>query len=456
MPDAQQYAREHESRFVEELLELLRIPSVSTQPKHQNDIRRAAQWLVDHLRHIGLSRADVMETDGHPVVYAEWLGAGADKPTVLVYGHYDVQPAAKKEGWHTPDPFEPVVQNGNIIARGASDDKGQVFMNLKAFEALMQSTGRFPVNIKLLIEGEEEATSKNLPKFIEQHQDLLQADIALITDTAMHNNDTPAIPYGLRGILIGELTINGPGRDLHSGMYGGAIENPLHVLGRIIASLHDDNGRIAVPGFYDDVRVVDAQERAELARIPYDKAELLDETAAPQPWGDPDYSIYERMGARPALDILMAHGGQVEGGIKAIIPAQARAHLSCRLVPNQDPEQIFGLIKNHIEDQAPPTVTVEFKKLATNEAVLLDRHDESMQKAMAAYEKSLGKKPVFTLVGGSIPVVKDFRDILGLPVVMMGFALPDDNIHSPNEKFAIKQFSLGIQTLITYYELLAE
>jgi acetylornithine deacetylase/succinyl-diaminopimelate desuccinylase-like protein len=456
MSTAIQYAKDHQERFVEELSALIRIPSVSTQTQYTDDVRKAANWIVEHLKQIGLPRAEVMETAGHPVVYAEWLGAGDNKPTVLVYGHYDVQPAAKADGWHTADPFEPVIENGNIVARGASDDKGQMFMHLKAFEALMQSTGTFPVNLKLLIEGEEEATSKNLLPFIKDNRDLLAADIALISDTAMHNADIPAIPYGLRGILISEVTVSGPERDLHSGMYGGAVENPLHVLGRLIASLHDENGRVQIPGFYDNVREIDGDERDDLQRIPYGEAELREETGVTQSWGEPEYSVYERMGARPVLDILMVRGGQVDGGIKAIIPESASAHLSCRLVPHQNPEQVFDQIQMHLKALAPPTVTVEMKKLSANEAVLIDRHDPAMQKAVAAYEKTVGKTPLFTLVGGSIPVVKDFKDLLGLPVIMMGFALPDDNIHAPNEKFALKQFALGIETLITYYELLAE
>lgn len=456
MADAKQYAHEHQARFVDELIELIAIPSVSTQAAHAPDIKRAAQWLTNHLRDLGFTRAEVMQTDGNPIVYAEWLGAGKDKPTVLVYGHYDVQPAAKKDGWDTDDPFRAVIKNGDIIARGASDDKGQMFMHLKAFEALMQSTGRFPVNVKVLIEGEEEDTSKNLPPFIEANQDLLAADIALISDTAMHNADIPAIPYGLRGILLAELTITGPARDLHSGMYGGAVENPLHVLSRMVASLHDTQGRIAIEGFYDNVRTLDTDERAALDRIPYDEAELKQETGTPQAWGDAEYSIYERMGARPSLDVLMIRGGQVDGGIKAIIPERASAHISCRLVPNQDPDHIFQLLETHLTAIAPPTVHVYLEKLSATAAVLIDRHNSAMQKAVAAYEQSMGKTPLFTLVGGSIPVVKDFKEMLNLPVIMMGFALPDDNIHAPNEKFAIKQFAIGIDTLIDYYQLLAE
>ena len=456
MADVKRYAEENHERFLEELFDLIRIPSVSTQAKHKADIERAANWLRDHMQNIGVTHSEVYETAGHPLVYGEWLAAGDDKPTVLVYGHYDVQPAAKSDGWSTDDPFEPVIENGNIIARGASDDKGQAFMHLKVFEAFMQTTGSFPVNIKFLLEGEEEDTSKSLPPFIEAHKDLLAADVAVISDTAMHAPGVPAIPYGLRGIVLADLKIMGPKRDLHSGMYGGTVDNPIRVLSQLIASFHDDDGRVAVEGFYDNVRTLEQEERDELARIGYTETEWREATGAPQPWGDADYTLYERMGARPTLDMLMVRAGQVDGGIKAIVVKEAAAHISCRLVPNQDPHRIYDLVAAHVEKHLPATITYEIKKLSATPAVLVDRHDIAMQKAEIAYERNVGKRPLFTLVGGSIPVVTDFKDKLGLPVVMIGFALEDDNIHAPNEKFAIEQFQLGIRTLIDYYALLAE
>lgn len=456
MTTAIQYAQEHHERFLSELFDLIRIPSISTMEAHTPDIRRAAEWLRDHLTALGMKRAEVMETDGHPIVYAEWLEAGDDKPTVLVYGHYDVQPAATSDGWTTENPFEPVIRDGNIVARGAADDKGQMFMHLKAFEALMQATGTFPVNIKMMFEGEEEDTSKNLPPFIEANRELLAADIALISDTGMQAPGIPTIPYGLRGIVLGEVTVYGPERDLHSGMYGGTVDNPIHVLSRIIASLHDEHGRVAVDGFYDDVRTMSPEERKSLASIPFGETEWKQETGASQPWGDPDYTIIERIGARPTLDMLMVRAGQVDGGVKAIVAHKATAHISCRIVPNQDPRKIFERLEAHIKAHTPPTARVEITMHSGSPAVLIDRDSDAMQKAVTAYEKTVGRGPLFTLVGGSIPVVTDFKETLGLPVVMMGFSLPDDNIHSPDEKYGIEQFSLGIKTLITYYELLAE
>lgn len=456
MSQVHDFATENFDRFIEELFDFIRIPSVSTQEEHKADVKRAAQWLVDHLKSIGIAQAEVMETPGHPIVYAEWLEAGENKPTVLIYGHYDVQPAAKSDGWTTANPFVAEIHDGNIIARGATDDKGQVFMHLKVIESFMKSTGKLPINIKILIEGEEEASSLNLPDFVENNRDLLKADVAVISDTAMQAPGIPAIPYGLRGIVLADLAIYGPERDLHSGMYGGSVHNPIHALAQLVSTFHDADGRVAIQGFNDDVRDLDAEEREQLAAIGYDEATWRKETGAPQPWGDPDYTIYERMGARPTLDLTMIKSGQVSGGIKNIIPKTAEAHLTCRLVPNQDPNQILELIRQHIENHLPPTVSFELKKIATNPAVLVDRHSEAMKKAIAAYKNTFDREPLFPLVGGSIPVVTDFQDKLQIPVIMMGFGLPDDNLHAPNEKFGLEQFRLGVHTLTTYYQMLAE
>lgn len=449
-----QYAADHHDQFLDELLTFIRIPSVSTQPTHKADMRHAAEWLRDQCLSVGMSRAEIFETPGHPVVYAEWLGAGPDKRTVLVYGHYDVQPAKQSDGWKTKDPFEPELIDGNIVARGATDDKGQMFMHIKVFEAYMKATGSFPVNIKFLFEGEEEDSSQNLPPFIRAHTDLLKADVALVSDTAMFKPGIPAIPYGLRGIMLGVLTVEGPKSDLHSGMYGGAVANPIHVLSRILASMHDEYGRVTVAGFYDDVRELSPEERTQLAQIPYGEEELREETGVPASWGDSQYTIVERMGARPTIDMTSFKGGLLEEGIKNIVPQKAWGHLTARLVPHQDPHKIFELIKQHIERHTPPSVKVTFDKHSANEAVLIDPHSEPMQKAVAAYKEVFGQDPLFLLEGGSIPVVKLFIDELGMPAVLMGFGLPDDNLHAPNEKFAIEQYRLGIQTLIYYYDSL--
>ncbi|PJF44388.1 MAG: dipeptidase [Phototrophicales bacterium] len=456
MANPSQYATEHHDQFLQELISFLKIPSVSTQPERKNDVRKAAEWLRERCIQVGMSRVELFETEGHPIVYAEWLGAGADKPTVLVYGHYDVQPAQKDDGWDTDDPFVPEIRDGNIIARGATDDKGQLFLHLKAFEAFMKTTGAFPVNIKILLEGEEEDSSRNLPAFLKQHRELLDADLALISDTAMFNANIPAIPYGLRGLLICELIVEGPKNDLHSGMYGGAVANPIHVLSRILASMHDDYGRVTVEGFYDDVRELSSDERAQLARIPYGEEELRKETGVSASWGDTQYTIVERMGARPTIDMTSFKGGLLGDGIKNIIPQKAWGHLTCRLVPYQNPHKIFELLQKHIERHSPPSVKVTLKKYSADEAVLIDPRVAPMQKAVDAFKAVYREEPLFTLVGGSIPIVKWLVDDFNIPVVLMGFGLPDDNLHGPNEKFSIEQFRLGIQTLIKYYESLAE
>ncbi len=448
------FAEQHQERFLEELFTLLRIRSVSTQPEYAGDVRQAAEWLKDHCLELGMTRVEVFETPGHPIVYGEWLGAG-DAPTVLIYGHYDVQPAEKEDGWDT-EPFEPVVVNGNIMGRGSTDDKGQLFIHLKVFESMMQTTGAFPVNLKVLFEGEEEAASTNLEPFIKAHQDLLKADLAVISDTGMAAQGKPIIPYGLRGMVIAELDVIGPKIDLHSGSYGGSVHNPIHALSELIATMHDDKGRVTVEGFYDNVRVVSDEERAELARIPFGEDEWQTETGAPQPWGESEFTLIERTGVRPTLEIISIKGGFLGDGIRGIVPHKASAQLTCRLVPYQDPARIVELVRQHIEAHTPPTVQVNFKVLNTSPAVLVDRDTAPMQAAIAAYEKTCGNKPIFMPEGGSIPVVTDLQYTLGLPTLLMGFGLPDDGLHAPNEKFAVEQFQLGIQTMIAFYELLPE
>ena len=456
MSKVQQFLEENFDRFIDELTAFIAIPSISTQPKHQKDVRDAAQWLADHLLAIGLDRAEIMETGGHPVVYAEWLKAGADKPTVLIYGHYDVQPADDGDKWKTADPFKAEIIDGNLIARGATDDKGQLFIHIKVLEAFKQSNGSFPLNVKVLIEGEEEAASQNLPQFIANHRDLLKADVAVISDTSLQAEGIPAIPYGLRGMTVGELTVIGPSKDLHSGMYGGSVHNPIHALAQLVSTFHDENGYITVEGFYDNVRTLEDEEREQLAAIGYDEATWREETGSFKPWGESEYTLYERMGARPTLDLTMIKSGQVGGGLKNIVPHKAEAHLTCRLVPNQDPHRIFELLQRHIALHAPDTVQVSLKKISANPAVLIDRHSAAMQKAVEAYTEVFEREPLFTLVGGSIPVVTDFQENLGIPVIMAGFGLPDDNLHAPNEKLGLDQFRLGLKTLRIFYEKLAE
>lgn len=449
------YAEANFSRFVDELVDLIKIKSISSIAEHKGDVRKAAEWVLAHLQKLGVQRAQLFETSGHPIVYGEWLGAG-DAPTVLVYGHYDVQPALKEDGWKTADPFIPETIDGNLIARGATDDKGQFFIHLKTFESMMQATGSFPLNIKFLIEGEEEVSSTNLEKFIESHKDLLKADVAIISDTSMFAPGVPAICYGLRGYTLLQVEVTGPKDDLHSGTYGGSVHNPIQALVELLNTMHDADGYVTLPGFYDDVRILSDDERAVLAEIPYTEDVWRSETGAPQPWGELEFTIYERTSVRPTLELISIDGGEIKG-IKNIVPKSARAKISCRLVPYQKPEHVAEVVKRYIEAHTPPTVKIEVKPLAAGSpAVLVNRDSEAMQVAIDAYEQVFGKKPLFILGGGSIPVVTDFQERLGLPTILMGFGLPDDNLHAPNEKMALEQIRLGIQTMVTFYSMLPE
>lgn len=450
-----EYIKQHYNRFLEDLFTLLRIPSISTQPEHVPDMQRAAQWLVEHCRALGMTHAEVFETPGHPIVYGEWLGAG-NAPTVLVYGHYDVQPAEAADGWVTVDPFEPVVQDGNIIARGSADDKGQLFIHLKVFEAFMKTTGKFPVNLKVVFEGEEEASSLNLAPFISAHQELLQADVAVVSDTSFFAPGVPAIPYGLRGIVTALVEISGPRTDLHSGSHGGAVHNPIHAMSHLIAAMHDEHGRVTIPGFYDKVRVLDDEERAQLAKIPYTEDLWRSETGAPKPWGEADYTLIERTGARPTLDVTSIRGGLLTDGIKNIVPQKASATFTCRLVPHQDPEEIYRLLVQHMQANVPDTVRLSVRKHSASPAAIVDFRTPMMQVAIEAYVQVCGVEPMFVLGGGSIPVVTDFQEILHIPTLLLGFGLSDDNLHAPNEKFAVEQFQVGLETMTVFYDLIAQ
>lgn len=459
MTTAYQYAEAHAADFVNELKELLRIPSISTLTTHAGEIRRAAEWLRDHCEKIGFKRAEVMETGGHPLVYAEWLEA-PNAPTVLVYGHYDVQPVddLHKE-WKT-DPFDPTEVDGNLYARGAADDKGQAFIHLKAFDAIMRATGTFPVNIKIFFEGEEEYGSRNLEKFIENNLPLLKADLAVISDTDVLSVDQPSIVYGLRGLVYTELEVFGPVKDLHSGSYGGVVHNPALALAQIIAKLHDEHGNVTVPGFYDDVRPLSEEERKALAEVGMSEAKLKEETGVSQQWGVQDFTITERIGARPTLEINGVVGGWTGEGAKTVIPARALAKISCRLVPNQDPDKIFHQLKAHIATLTPPTVRTELRSITPEKlgspASIVPIESEPMKIAIAAYQHAFGTKPVFMRSGGSIPVAGTFREKMNIPVLLMGFGLPDDNVHAPNEKFNLTMFHRGIQTMTYFYENLAQ
>ena len=452
--NAYEYAAAHEADFLAQLQELLRIPSVSTSSAHAADVRRAAEWLRAHLQQIGLGNVALIETpEHHPLVYGEWLGAGPNAPTVLLYGHYDVQPADPDGGvWtKTADPFEPVIADGNIYARGATDDKGQAFAQLKALESLL-ATGALPVNVKVLLEGEEESGSGAIELYVREHPDRLACDVVVVSDSHILSLDRPSILTGLRGIVALEVTVTGPKSDLHSGMYGGAVHNPAQALAEILAALHDDCGRVAVPGFYDHVRELSLAERAELAQVPYTAEQLAEETGAPAPWGEHGYQLHERTGIRPTLEINGLTAGWQGEGSKTIIPQKASAKITCRLVPNQDPDRIGRLVAEHIRRLTPPTVT---STVNVDHAALwaeVDPHSPYMEAAARAYEHGFGAPPVFVREGGSIPIVATFQSVLGAPVILMGFGLPDDNLHAPDEKLSLECFRRGIKTAIKFYE----
>jgi len=448
------YANDHRKESLTQLKHFLRIPSISTLSEHEEDMQRAAKWLAEELEHIGLEHVEISPTGGHPIVYADWLHA-PEAPTVLLYGHYDVQPADPLELWHTA-PFEPTEREGNLYARGSSDDKGQLFVHLKALEALMQNTGSLPVNIKCMFEGEEEVGGTHLGPWIEAHRERLKADVAVISDTHILSEEQPTIVYGLRGLSYLEVHVEAAKSDLHSGIYGGAVHNPIQALAELIAQLHDENGSVTVPGFYDKVLALDEAERAELARIPYTEETLIHETGVTMAWGESDYSVVERVSARPTLEMNGIWGGFAGEGAKTVLPAKAGAKLSMRLVPNQEPDEIAELVSEQLKRLAPPTVRLEVRNLHGGDGAIIPRDIPAMQAAHAAYEETFGVAPIFVREGGSIPVVAAFQKKLGIHTVLLGFGLPDDNLHAPNEKMSIAMFYKGIETAIRFYEKMGE
>jgi acetylornithine deacetylase/succinyl-diaminopimelate desuccinylase-like protein len=452
--NAVNYARQACQATLESLIEFLRIPSISTLPEHEPDMRRAADWLAGTLRRSGMSRVEILSTPGHPVVYGEWLEAGEEAPTLLAYGHYDVQPVDPVEEWHTP-PFEPTIRGDDLVARGASDDKGQLLAVVAAAEACLQGEGRLPLNLKVMFEGEEEVASPHMAGFLRDHQGRLAADVVLICDSEILAPDQPLITYGVRGMAYMEVEVRGPETDLHSGSFGGIVDNPFNVLVRLLAQLQDPaTGRVLIPGFYDRVRPIDDEERALLAQVPLDEATVRQLTGVPAVTGEIGYSLVERRGVRPTLDIHGLPGGFTGPGKKTVIPARARAKVSMRLVPDQDPEEIAHLFETHLHTLAPPTVGVEVRTLGTARPGYVDPQSPAVQAAARAYELGFGALPVYVRGGGTLPIVPEFRDTLGAPVVLMGLGLPDDRVHAPNEKFHLPNFCRGIETLIHYYALL--
>jgi acetylornithine deacetylase/succinyl-diaminopimelate desuccinylase-like protein len=441
---------------LDELIEWLRIPSISTLPEAAPDMQHAAAWLADHMRHIGLQSVTISPTPGHPVVYGEWLGAGPDAPTLLVYGHYDVQPVDPIERWDSP-PFEPTVRGDHLYARGVSDDKGQLFMVLAAVESYLCGEGRLPINLKIMAEGEEEISSPNLAAWVRRERERLACDAVLICDSAMLDAQTPLLSYGTRGLAYMEVTVRGPANDLHSGTFGGMVDNPFNVLVRMLAQLQDGvTRRIRIPGFYDRVRSPDEEERALLQRVPIDEETLRRLTGVPAPAGEEGFTWLERGTLRPTLDIHGIGGGFTGPGSKTVIPAQATAKVSMRLVPDQDPTEIARLFTDYVSSLAPDTVRVEVRTLNLARPAVVDFRAPAIRAAAQALSLGFGVEPLYLREGGTLPIIPDFQEALAADVVLMGFGLRDDNIHAPNERFYLPNFSRGITTLIHYFRLLGK
>lgn len=455
----QQYIEQHRDRFLNELLDLLRVPSVSADPKYKGDVLKMADMIKESLLKAGADKAEVMSTPGYPIVYGEKM-VDANLPTVLVYGHYDVQPSDPDELWDSPA-FEPVIKKtelhpeGAIFARGACDDKGQMYMHVKAFESMV-AAGELPCNVKFIIEGEEEVGSEHLDGFLEAHKDLLTADVILVSDTGIIGNDTPSITTGLRGLSYVEVTVTGPNRDLHSGLYGGGVPNPINILAEMIASLKDENQHITVEGFYDDVQEISAEERAEMAKAPFDIERFKKSIDIGDVEGEAGYSVRERMSIRPTLDVNGIWGGYIGEGAKTVIPSQAHAKISMRLVPNQDSEKITQLFKAHFEKIAPKSVKVDVRPHHGGEGAVTPVDSIAYQAASKAMEETFGKKPVPVRSGGSIPIIASFEKILGLKTVLFGFGLDSDAIHSPNEHYGVFNYFKGIETIPLFYKYFTE
>ncbi|WP_261131347.1 dipeptidase [Bacillus sp. Marseille-Q3570] len=442
----------HNTAYIEQLKEFLKIPSISTLPEHKGDVRKAAEWLAASLEEIGMENIETIETAGHPIVYADWLHA-VDKPTVLIYGHYDVQPADPLELWDSP-PFEPEVRDDKLFARGATDDKGQLFIHVKALETLMDEDGKLPVNVKLCIEGEEEQASPNLPPFIKQHTDKLSCDAVLISDTSFIERGQPAICTSLRGALAMELFVKTANSDLHSGVYGGGVPNAAHNLVRLLDSLHERNGKVAVEGFYEGVPDPTEELKEEVAAIPFNEVKTKQELGLEVLFGEEGFNFLEQTGIRPTLEINGITAGFQGEGIKTIVPCEASAKISCRLVGEQDPQTVFEKVEQHVAAHKPAGTKVLLKQSIQAAPVILDSKNPMIQKAADAYETVYGVQPLFPKEGGSIPIVEVFSTVLDAPVVLMGFGLPSENLHAPNEHFHLENFTLGIETVCHYLKSL--
>jgi len=447
------YQEKNKDRFLNELLELLRIPSVSARSEHKEDMKRCAEAVKKSLLDAGATKADIFPTEGHPIVYAERI-TDPSKPTVLVYGHYDVQPADPLELWKS-GPFDPTIKDGKIYARGSCDDKGQFYMHVKALETMVQ-TNSLPTNIKFCIEGEEEIGSPNLAKFVKANKELLKADVILISDTAMISMENPSIDIGVRGLSYIEVEVTGPNRDLHSGVYGGAVANPITILAKMIASCHDQNNHITIPGFYDDVVEATPEERKLMAQAPYSESEYKTDLGVTELWGEKGFSTNERTGIRPTIELNGIWGGYTGEGAKTVLPSKANAKISARLVPNQSAEKITEKLLNYFKSIAPPGVTVKAEEHHGGEPYMTPIDSTAYKAAARAIETTFGKKPIPVRGGGSIPICSLFEKELGVKIVFMGFGLDSDNLHSPNEKYDIFNFYKGIETIPYFHKFFAE
>jgi acetylornithine deacetylase/succinyl-diaminopimelate desuccinylase-like protein len=441
-------------RYLEELKALLAIPSISALPEHSADVKRCADWCADEMRRIGLQNVRLIDTPGNPVVYGDWLGA-AGAPTILFYGHYDVQPVDPLELWESP-PFEATVRDGEIYARGSADDKGQVFMHFKAVEAHLKQNGRLPINIRFILEGEEEVGSANLDDFVRANKNDLAADVVVISDSAMFARGIPSICYGLRGLVYFQLDLRGSSTDLHSGSFGGAVANPAMVLAQMLAQMKDRSGRIRIPGFYDDVVPLQEEERKAWAALPFNERQYKKDFGIPKVLGETGYSTLERTWARPTFEVNGLLSGFTGEGAKTVLPAVAMAKVSMRLVPNQHPDKIAQLFEAHVQDIAPKTVTLKVTRMHGGKPWMTSYDNPFVQAAARAIERGFGKAPVFTREGGSIPVVSTFHEELGLPSVLFGVGLPDENAHAPNEKLDVANFHGGIIASAILYEEIAK
>jgi acetylornithine deacetylase/succinyl-diaminopimelate desuccinylase-like protein len=445
------FVSENEPRLLEELKQFIRIPSVSTLPEHKSDVARAASFVAEALQRAGLENLQIIPTAEHPLVYADWLHAPG-KPTVLCYGHYDVQPPDPLELWTHP-PFEPTLVDGNLYARGSADDKGQMYMHIKAVEALFAVNGTLPLNVKFLIEGEEEVGGASIAKYVAENPEKLQADVALVSDTALYAEGLPTLCVGLRGLVYMEVEATGPSRDLHSGYYGGAAPNAVFGLVELLAKCKNADGEIQIPGFYDDVREPAPQELSSWQELPFNESDFLaKEVGATSLTGEPGFSVLDRVWARPTLEVHGIAGGFTAAGQKTVIPSKATAKVSFRLVPNMDPAKVIEAFRAFIADNAPKGIQVQLRVLGASPAILVNPDHPGIEAAAKAFSEMLGKPTVFTRNGGSIPVVGDFARHLGIPTVLMGFGLPDDGLHSPNEKYKLANYYTGIRTVAHFFE----